>query len=117
MASKGITERFPYPSSILISGPGGTGKPLVEFAFVSSWLKSGGSVIGIPLQYPTAEFVNAGMKKLYNVNLENYHGKIMHIQFDPFVDEYEEIGNDCKAVIIWWEVVDAKNRQVPRNFW
>ena len=102
MASKGITERFPCPSSTLISGPGETGKPLVEFAFVSSWLKSGGSVIGILLQYPTVEFVKAEMRKLYNVNPENCHGKMMHIQVDPFVDEYEGVGND----ILWEEAAD-----------
>lgn len=37
-----LPEGFPYPSSTLISGPGGTGKPLVVFAFVASWLKAGG---------------------------------------------------------------------------
>jgi archaellum biogenesis ATPase FlaH len=39
-----LPEDFPCPSSTLISGPGGTGKPLVEFAFVSSWLTSDGAV-------------------------------------------------------------------------
>ena len=35
-----------------------------------------------------------------------------------FVDRYIRDGfhiEHCKAVIMWWEVVDAKNRQVPRN--
>ncbi|MCD6543651.1 MAG: hypothetical protein J7K34_04015, partial [Flavobacteriaceae bacterium] len=52
-----MPDGLPYPSSTIISGPGGSGKPLVEFAFVASWLKSGGSVIGIPLQYPSIDFV------------------------------------------------------------
>ena len=115
-----LPEGFPCPSSTLISGPGGTGKPLIEFAFVSSWLKSGGSVIGIPLQYPTAEFVNAGMKKLYNVNLGNYHGKIMHIQFDPFVDEYEKRGNDVlKANLlkpsVWSQVIERADSMIEKS--
>ena len=33
---KALPEGMPYPTSTLISGPGGTGKPLVEFAFVAS---------------------------------------------------------------------------------
>ena len=36
-----LPEGLPYPTSTLISGPGGTGKPLVELAFVSSWLRAG----------------------------------------------------------------------------
>jgi len=38
-----LPEGLVYPSSTLISGPGGSGKPLVEYAFVASWLKAGGS--------------------------------------------------------------------------
>ena len=52
-----LPEGFPYPTSTLISGPGGRGKPRVGFVFVASWLKFGGSIIGIPLQYPTMELV------------------------------------------------------------
>ena len=57
-----LPEGLPVPSSTLISGPGGTGKPLVEFAFVASWLKAGGSLIGLPLQYPKGELVISAMK-------------------------------------------------------
>ena len=70
-----IPEGFPYPSSTLISGPGGTGKPLVEFAFVASWLKEEGSVISIPLQYPRMEFLKTAMKKLYHIDLKDYKKK------------------------------------------
>lgn len=117
---KALPEGFPYPSSTLISGPGGTGKPLVELAFVSSWLKSGGSVIGIPLQYPTAEFVRAAMSKLYNVNLENYHARIAHILLDPFIDVYEELGNDTlKANLlkpnVWGEVTERANNMIEKS--
>jgi archaellum biogenesis ATPase FlaH len=82
------------PSSTLISGPGGTGKPLVEFAFVSAWLKAGGSLIGIPLQYPTGELVITAIRNLYNIDLNKYHGRIVYIQFDPRADICERIGDD-----------------------
>lgn len=94
MVKKTIAGGFPYPSSTLISGPGGTGKPLVEFAFVALWLKSGGSILGIPLQYPTMEFVKTAMDRLYNLDLKNYPRKIAFIQFDPHVDEYENSGDN-----------------------
>lgn len=77
-----LPEGILIPSSILISGPARTGKPLVEFAFVSEWLKAGGSLIGIPLQYPGGELLITAMKKLYNVDLTDYHKKIIYVQFD-----------------------------------
>lgn len=102
-----LPEGIEVPSSTLISGPGGTGKPLVEFAFVSAWLKAGGSLIGIPLQYPTAELVKTAMNKLYNMDLNNYNGKIAYIQFDPKVDKCERIGdNILKANMVKPEIWD-----------
>ncbi|MBN2350645.1 MAG: hypothetical protein JXJ22_17545 [Bacteroidales bacterium] len=89
-----IPEGMFVPSSTLISGSGGTGKPLVEFAFVADWLKAGGSLIGIPLQYPSGELVRTVMKKLYNIELNHYRGKIAYIQFDPSVNGYERIKDD-----------------------
>ena len=89
-----LPEGFPYPTSTLISGPGRTGKPLIELAFVASWLKCGGSVVGIPLQYPSMEFVKTTMDKLYNLDLKNYSENVAFIQFDPHIDKYEYLGNN-----------------------
>lgn len=44
-----LPEGIIIPSSTIISGPGGTGKPLVELAFAAAWLKAGGSLVGVPL--------------------------------------------------------------------
>jgi len=102
-----LPEGFPYPSSTLISGPGGTGKPLVVFAFVSSWLKAGGSVIGIPLQYPTTDFVKVSMKKLYGMDVEKYRDRIVYLQFDPTVDAIEQSDKETlKANLLKPEVWD-----------
>lgn len=73
--------------STLISGKGGTGKPLIEFALVVSWLKAGGSAIGIPMQYPSLEMVNESIKKLYDINLEDYKKQIAFISFNPNIDD------------------------------
>jgi len=89
-----MPEGFPSLSSTVISGPGETGKPLIAFAFILSGLKSNGSVIVIPLQYPTAEFMRISMSKLYNINLENYRERIAYIQFDPSIDRYRKVGNN-----------------------
>jgi len=66
----------------------------VEFAFVAAWLKAGGSLIGTPLQYPTGEMVKTAMKKLYNLDLKDYQGKIVFIQFDPSAVSCERIKDD-----------------------
>ncbi len=88
-----LPEGFLYPSSTVISGSGGTGKPLVEFAFVASWLKSGGSIIGIPLQYPTMDFVNTTLKKLYNIDYKEYRNNITMIQLDPKISNCERVND------------------------
>jgi archaellum biogenesis ATPase FlaH len=86
------------PSSTLISGPGGSGKPLVEFAFVAAWIKAGGSVIGIPLQYPTTEMVMSSLNKLYQIDLKQHQKKVAFIQFDPMANNCEQINsNTIKA--------------------
>ena len=115
-----LPEGFPYPTSTLISGPGGTGKPLVEFAFVASWLKFGGSIVGISLQYPAMELVKTAMDKLYNLDLKNYPGKIVFIQFDPHIDTYEELeGNVLKANLlkpkVWNNVIKIANNMIEKS--
>ncbi|MBN2482149.1 MAG: hypothetical protein JXB19_10435 [Bacteroidales bacterium] len=102
-----LPEGISIPSSMLISGPGGTGKPLVEFAFVAAWLKAGGSLIGIPLQYPRGELVKMAMKKLYDMDLDNYQGKVVYVQFDPDVNGFEKTGKDAlKANMVKPEIWD-----------
>lgn len=89
-----LPQGIPLPSSTLISGPGGTGKPLVEFAFVAAWLKAGGSVIGIPLQYPTGELVKTAMWKLYGMDLNDYRGRVIYVQLDPLIQGIETVSDD-----------------------
>ncbi|MBN2424967.1 MAG: hypothetical protein JXR46_11545 [Calditrichaceae bacterium] len=115
-----LPEGFPYPTSTLISGPGGTGKPLIEFAFVASWLKSGGSIIGVPLQYPTIEFVKTVLNKLYNVDLKDYQSKVAMIQLDPHIDGLEPLeDNIIKANIVkpevWNEAVEKADSMIEKG--
>ncbi len=115
-----LPEGMAVPSSLLISGPGGTGKPLVELAFVAAWLKAEGSLISIPLQYPKAELVKTAMKKLYNMDLNDYSGKIAYIQFDPRVDKCEKLSDDIlKANMvkpeIWDEAIKKGEEMVEKS--
>jgi KaiC/GvpD/RAD55 family RecA-like ATPase len=115
-----LPEGMLIPSSTLISGPGGTGKPLVEFAFVASWLRNGGSLIGIPLQYPRGKMLKTAMKKLYNMNLDDYPGKIVYIEFDPGINTYQKTGNDTiKANMvkpwIWDETIEEAENMLDKT--
>ncbi len=79
-------------TSTIISGPGGSGKPLVELAFVRSWLKNGGSVLGIPLQYPSLAMVKASMMKLYQLDMDDYSSRAAYIQFNPGIEGIRQSG-------------------------
>lgn len=58
-----LPEGLPIPSSTLLSGPGGSGKPLIGSVIVAAWLRQGGSVVFMSLQYPDHSFIAAGLKK------------------------------------------------------
>lgn len=89
-----IPDGMPYPSSTLISGPGGSGKPLIGLAFVSNWLKAGGNVIFIPLQYSETSFINTSISQIYNLSLDNYLEKIAYIQFNYKLSSWKKINEN-----------------------
>ncbi|MEA3432090.1 MAG: ATPase domain-containing protein [candidate division WOR-3 bacterium] len=110
-----LPEGLSYPTSTLISGPGGSGKPLIGFAFVYDWLKSGGSVIFITLQYPKTKFVKTSLKRLYDLNVDEYTKKLAYIQFDHDIDTWEKgNGNTIKANLlkpdVWEEAVNEAEK-------
>ncbi|MGC9330725.1 MAG: hypothetical protein ACP5DZ_02475 [Bacteroidales bacterium] len=84
-------EGFAYPSSTIISGKGGSGKPLVELAFVAEWIRSGKSVIGMPLQYPSAEFVHAALSDLFNMQYNDYASQLAYLHFNPDAQQADRI--------------------------
>lgn len=55
-------EGFPIKSTIVITGPGGSGKPLIGETIVSAWLKNGVEVIhfatGFVVGYPPCPYIN-----------------------------------------------------------
>jgi archaellum biogenesis ATPase FlaH len=116
--AKLLPEGLPVPSSTLISGPGGTGKPLVEFAFVADWLKAGGALIAIPLQYPTPDLMKTAMNKLYHIDLNRYSNNVVFVQFDHKVDSFQKVnentfqGNMLKPEV-WNKIVLAAEDILP----
>jgi len=114
-------ELFPdgihFPSSTIITGKGGSGKPLVELSFVAEWLRSGKKAIGIPLQYPTADFMKNSLWKLNGIDVDKYSGQIMFVQFNPDLEEIEEKSNEVLSVNLlksekWDEMLDKTYKKL-----
>jgi len=80
-----MPEGLPIPSSTLVSGEGGSGKPLVGFSLISSWLKNGGNLIFI-LTSTGEDFVRKAMKGIYDIDIGEYEGALEFIDFDPTLD-------------------------------
>lgn len=115
-----LPEGYPYPSSTIISGPGGSGKPLIGLAIVRDWLKGGGNVVFIPLQYPDMEFVGRAFEKLYGLNIEEYDERIAYVKFNPEIEEWERKGEkQLEANLVrpevWEDVLDQSRKTVEEN--
>lgn len=91
--SKAFPDGLPVPSSTIITGPMGAGKPIIAEGLVASWLQAGGSVIAAPLQFPDPQFAVENFKALYNLDMNDYQGRFLHIQFDHTIASIEEISN------------------------
>jgi len=57
-----MPEGFPTHTSTLITGPGGSGKPLIGNLIAAAWLRQGGSVVFMSLEYPNHQFIIRALK-------------------------------------------------------
>ncbi len=109
--NKALPEGLPVPSSTALIGPLEAGKPIIAQAFVSSWLKEGGGVIAAPLQFPNRELFSEDLKQFYDVDIENYNERFLHVQLDIDIDSTEIISrNQIKSNLVkpdnWDKVID-----------
>ncbi|WP_297417484.1 ATPase domain-containing protein [Thermococcus sp.] len=86
-----LPQGFPTNTSTLVSGPGGSGKPLVGYAFASGWLRNGGNVVFF-LTSTTLEYLKNTMK-LLGTNLNDYYGRVFFVELDPMIDAIEPVGD------------------------
>ena len=91
---KVIPEGLPLKSTTVITGPGGSGKPLIGETFVTAWLKKGGSIIFMSLQYPGSEFVAESIKGVTGLDIQDYKEKIIFLQLDTEISEYHEVNKN-----------------------
>ena len=107
-----LPDGFPINTSTLVSGPGGSGKPLIGYIFALGWLKNGGKIIFI-LTSTTLEYLKKTME-LLGLDLNEYSGKIFFIELEPSIDGIEKVSSEhIKANFvkpeIWDEMLSIAN--------
>ncbi len=113
-----LPEGLPIPSSTLLSGPGGSGKPLIGNVIASAWLRQGGSVIFMSLQYPNHNFITTSLKDIAQIELGDYKGRTAFIELDTSLDSIVPMGNNrIKANVvkpkIWDVALEHASEIVP----
>ncbi len=113
-----IPKGLPIKSTTIITGPGGSGKPLIGETFVSSWLKNGGSVIFMSLQYPNTEFVTESIKQVTGLDLQKYKEKTIFLQLDTEISDYKEVNEqlihaNLVKPDIWEKVLNIAAEKLP----
>ncbi len=113
-----IPEGLPLKSTTVITGPGGSGKPLIGETFVTAWLKKGGSVIFMALQYPGSEFVAESIKGVTGVDINDYKEKTIFLQLDTEISEYQEVNKhlihaNLVKPEVWEKVLNLASAKLP----
>ena len=113
-----LPEGMLYPSSTLISGPGGSGKPLIGFLIAGEWLKKGGGIVFL-LTSTTREYLEKSME-IMGMPLDPHRKRVVFVETDPHATQVEKISQDMwKANLVnpeHWdpalkEAVDAISSQ------
>lgn len=117
---KVIPEGIPLKSTTVITGPGGTGKPLIGETFVAAWLRKGGSVVFMSLQYPGSEFIVESIKSVTGLNIQDYKEKIIFLQLDTEISGYQEIDkNHIRANLVkpevWEKALNLASEKLPNE--
>ncbi|MCK4785009.1 MAG: hypothetical protein KAV87_14755 [Desulfobacteraceae bacterium] len=115
-----LRDGLPIPSSTLLSGPGGSGKPLFGNVIAAAWLRQGGSVIFMSLQYPDHSFIKAGLSKVAHLDLDDYKERVVFIELDATIDTITEVDdNRFRANVVkpyvWDSAIDQACSMVPEE--
>jgi KaiC/GvpD/RAD55 family RecA-like ATPase len=103
-----LPQGLPIPSVTLLSGPGGSGKPLIGNVIVAAWLRQGGSVIFMSLQYPDHNFIGTSLKRVAQLDLNDYMGRIAFIELNATLEDLTPAeGNWFEANVVKPQVWDT----------
>jgi KaiC/GvpD/RAD55 family RecA-like ATPase len=113
-----MPEGFPTHTSTLITGPGGSGKPLIGNLIAAAWLRQAGSVVFMSLQYPSHEFIISGLKKVAQLDLAEYATRSAFVELDATLEGIVTVtGHHLKANLvipdIWDTAIEQASSMVP----
>jgi len=105
-----LPDGIPIPSATIITGPAGAGKPLVGAVLLDSWLKQGGTLVHLLINfnrdYSERLFLN------FDRDFNKYSDKITYVEFDPEMDGLEKSAkNMLQANLLKADIFDAAIRQ------
>lgn len=113
-----LPDGFPENTSTLVSGPGGSGKPLIGYLFASGWLKNRGKVIFI-LTSTSLEYLKNTMKIL-GTDLDDFSGRVFFIELDPQISSIERLSDEyIKANFVkpevWGQMTEIADEYLSKN--
>jgi hypothetical protein len=91
-------EGLPVLSSTIISGPGGSGKPLVGTNILAAWIKSDRCAVAFPLN---SDWLYAEkLLQLYDVPPEKYRDRVVFVDLAPEQDSVKPLNANVLAANI-----------------
>jgi KaiC/GvpD/RAD55 family RecA-like ATPase len=111
---------LPIPSTTLLSGPGGSSKPLIGNIIVVARLRQGGSVVFMPLQYPDHSFIASSLKNIAQLDLNEYKERCAFVELEATIEAMTEPednrfrANTVKPVM-WTEALAMARAMVPEQ--
>ena len=100
-----LPEGIPFPSSTVITGPGGAGKPLVGAMLADAWLNNGGTLIYLLIN-SEREYAQSLLRH-FEQDIGKYKDQIVYVEFDPLMDGVEKISsNSLRANLLKPENLD-----------
>jgi len=105
-----LPDGIPISSSTIITGPGGAGKPLIGAVLAAAWLKQGGTLVHLLINFDRA--FSEKLLLNFNKDLDIQSDKIVYIEFDPEMDGVEKSDlNRIRANLLKAEKFDTAIQQ------
>ena len=87
-----LPDGYPVPGSTLVSGPGGSGKPLISLLFSAAWLDAGGRAVF--LLTSTDRRYTERVLGLFGYDLDKYKGRFLFADFDLNASQVDQVADD-----------------------
>ncbi len=86
-----IPEGIPFPSSTIITGPAGSGKPIIGAMISNSWLKQGGTLVCLLINFKHKYIEN--LLNHFDKDIPSHKDRVIYIEFDPLIESLEKPGS------------------------